>query len=73
MTKTGTRTTSNRSASHRDDPAKTLTAPRLTPGTVVRIWRLPPLSGLDDSQERRASVRRKRVPGLDHAGQIEVD
>ena len=27
-------------------------------GGVVRIWRLPPVGGLDDGQDRRAGVRR---------------
>jgi hypothetical protein len=30
---------------------------------VVRIWRLPPVSGLDDGQDCRAGVRGQRVPG----------
>ena len=39
-------------------PAITGVTPRARGGTVVRIWRLPPVSGLDDVQDRRAGVRR---------------
>jgi hypothetical protein len=42
--------------------------PRARGGGVVRIWRLPLLSGLDDGQDGRAGVRRQRVPGVDHLG-----
>jgi hypothetical protein len=30
--------------------------PRARGGTVVRIWRLPPVSGLDDGQDRPLGV-----------------
>ena len=40
--------------------------PRATGGTVVRIWRLPPVSGLDDSQDRLADRWWQRWPDLDH-------
>jgi hypothetical protein len=40
---------------------------------VVRIWRLPPLSGLDDCEDRRPRVRWQRVLGVDHAGQVGGD
>jgi hypothetical protein len=44
-----------------------------TPLGVVRIWRLPPLSGLDDGQDRRAGVRLQRVPDPDQMGKIGID
>ena len=44
--------------------------PPPTPGTAVRIWRLPPLSSLDDSQDRRAGVRCQRGPRLGKSAQV---
>ena len=40
------------------DHAITGVTPRARGGGVVRIWRLPPLSSLDDGQDRPAGVRR---------------
>ena len=45
----------------------------VTVRTPYEIWRLPPLSGRDDGQDGRTGVRRQRVPGVDHLGQIGVD
>ena len=40
---------------------------------MVRIWRLPPVSGFDDGQDRRADRWWQRWPGLDHGFQIGDD
>ena len=42
----------------------------VTVRTPYEIWRLPPLSGLDDSQDGRAGVRCQRGPRLGKSAQV---
>ena len=46
--------------------------PKVRRGGVIRIWRLPPLSGLDDSQDGPLGVGWQRRPSLGQAGQSGV-
>ena len=46
--------------------------PKVRRWGVIRIWRLPPLSGLDDSQDGPLGVGWQRRPSLDQAGQSGV-
>ena len=45
------------------------------PGVAPQVGHVavPPLSGLDDGQDRRAGVRWQRVPGVNHLGQLGVE